>query len=113
MRRSLTKDERIRKKKDFTRLFASPFRYQTLGMKLFYSPKNSLMFGVTFTKGFSSAVIRNKNKRWIKELFRNWKADTAALGFYLFVLQPGDYSFADRKNQFFEILKKIEVKKLS
>lgn len=54
--------------------------------------------------------MRNKNKRWLRELFRNWKVDCGATGEYLFVVQPGQYDFASRRDQFQQLVSKIKAK---
>lgn len=108
MRRSLTKDERLRKKKDFERLYSSPHRYQTAGMKLFYLPCDRIVFGVSLGRKFRTAVSRNRQKRWVREIFRNWKFEEPIKGEFLFVPLPGNYGFIDRKTQFFELIGKLK-----
>lgn len=54
---------------------------------LYFIPnkKGSNRVGVTVPKATGTAVVRNKWKRWVKEEFRNFKAEDLSLDFHFFV----------------------------
>lgn len=65
---------------------------------------------VTLTRKFGNAVTRNKNKRWIREIYRELKGSIRQKGVdFLFFLFPGNYSFAERKAQVHLLVKKSGV----
>lgn len=111
MRKSLSKEERLKRTADFRRVFQSPSRVSCLGAKLAFAsnPEGKLRLGLSLTKKFGNAVTRNKAKRQLRELFRTNK-ETIASGYdLLFILFPGDFSYADRKKQFFTLLQRAEL----
>lgn len=78
-------------------------------MKLYFAPGEQTRLGITLSRKFGKAVQRNKNKRWIRELFRCAKAEGIPAGDYLFSLQPGEYTFEDRRRQFQELMGGVPV----
>ncbi|GEM_PF-3891607 len=109
MRRNLTKEDRVRKKEQFLRLFASPLRLQTQGMKLFFLKNDVIRVGITLARKYGKAVLRNKVKRQVKEIFRNWKAETTETGDFLFLVYPGVFTFNQRKNQVLDLVQRATV----
>ncbi len=74
MRRSLTKIEIIRKKDDIDRIFKTGKSYSCLGMRLI-SLENELGWDrliVIPAKHYGRAVDRNKVRRRVKDIFRNY-----------------------------------------
>ncbi len=74
MRRNLTKRELIRKKDDIDRIFRAGRSYSCLGMRLICLV-NGLGFDrmiVIPAKHYGRAVDRNKVRRRVKEIFRNY-----------------------------------------
>jgi len=72
MTEGLAARQRIRKKKDFLVLYKKGRRYKSRYFSLIYSlsalPYSRL--GVVASRKVGGAVVRNKAKRWMRELFR-------------------------------------------
>lgn len=68
----MEKKYRLRKNMDFKKVYSSRKNYWNRNLTL-YIRKNKLdesRFGVTITKKIGNAVVRNKIKRRIKEIYR-------------------------------------------
>jgi len=113
MRKNLTKKERLGKRSDLKYIFASGKKISCKGAKLIYV-KNDLTFNrfaVALVRKYGNAVERNRSKRYLREIYRD-KKDIIVPGVdIVLVLYPGDFSFSDRKNQFFSLLKRGELVK--
>lgn len=108
MKRSLTKKERIASNNDIRHIFSEGKKISCHGLKLYWI-RNSLPFSrmaVTLSRKYGNAVERNKSKRWIREIYRELKEHIVLEKDILFLLFPGDYSFAKRKMQVYSLLKK-------
>ena len=101
MRKSLTKQERLKRKSDFDRVFSSGLRVKGSGSRLVVL-KNGLdhtRFAVSPAKKYGTAVERNRAKRMCKEAFRNSK-DRILTGYdIIMVVYPGSDSYAEREGQ--------------
>ena len=77
MRRSLTKNERLRRKRDIRSLFVAGHSVSGGALRLVYRPNglevNRLL--VTVRKKFGTAVERNRARRLVKEAYRHLKSD--------------------------------------
>ena len=106
MKRSLSKDERLRKNEEFRRVFGSPLKHSCQGAKL-AALSNSLdktRLGVGLSKKFGNAVERNRAKRQVREIFRLHK-QCIQPGFDLvFLVYPGKFGYHDRERQFLQLL---------
>jgi ribonuclease P protein component len=112
MKKSLTKEERVKKRSDFRRIFSNGKVKSCQGARLYWTGNDYSYnrFAVTLTKKFGKAVIRNKNKRWIREIYREIKGSIQSKGYdFLFFLYPGDYSFEQRKAQVHLLINKSGV----
>lgn len=112
MKKSLTKEERIKKSSDFRRIFSKGKVKSCQGARLFWieNEYGHNRFAVTLVKKFGNAATRNKNKRWIREIYRELKGTIQHSGFdFLFFLYPGNYSFQERKAQVHLLMKKSGV----
>lgn len=72
MTEGLAARQRIRKKKEFLVLYKKGRRYKTRFFSLIYIA-NALAYsrvGVVASRKVGGAVVRNKAKRWMRELFR-------------------------------------------
>jgi ribonuclease P protein component, eubacterial len=74
MRRNLTKQEILRSKQDINRIFKEGKKFSTLGMRLIVVG-NELSFDrfiVIPAKHYGRAVDRNRIRRQVKEIWRNY-----------------------------------------
>jgi len=62
----------LRKRADFLKLFDSPNKYVTKGFLVVWQPNDlsGARLGVTASKKIGCAVIRNRVKRYAREIFR-------------------------------------------
>ena len=102
MKKSLTREERLRRKTDFDSVFAVGKRKGCTGARLVYRP-NELdysRFAVCPVRKFGNAVERNRVKRICRELFRGMK-DRIKTGFdIVLIVYPGKDTFKAREEQF-------------
>jgi ribonuclease P protein component len=75
MRKSLTRDERLRKSRDIRELFTAAARLESRGLKLLYRSNGgkATRFGVVIARGSGGAVRRNREKRLTREAYRTLK----------------------------------------
>lgn len=75
MKRSLTKAEILRNKRNIDELFASGRRVSCRGAKLVYRKNDAGLnrILVVAVRGYGNAVDRNRGKRIVRELFRHLK----------------------------------------
>jgi len=111
MRRSLTKQERLRKKADISRVFASSNQVSCYGAKLFYREnglsKNRVL--VTLVRKYGTAVLRNRARRVMKEAFRSMK-ESLSVGYDLVViLYPGEDRLESRRKQLHKLCVKAAL----
>ena len=77
MRKSLTRNERLSGKREIEALFAQADRFEAGTVRLLVRP-NGRRFNrilTTARRGFSSAPARNRQKRILREIYRNCKHD--------------------------------------
>lgn len=111
MKRSLTKQERLKKNGDFRKVFSESRKYSSSGANLYLIP-NGLDYnriGITLSRKFGNSVTRNRTKRRIREIYRNSKQDLKTGFDIVFLARPGNYSYTDRKKQLFRLFKKAEL----
>jgi ribonuclease P protein component len=106
MRKNLTKEERLKGKKDIRGLFKAHKTAKCPGLTLLYT-KNNLPFNriLTAPSGmFRTAAARNKVKRQFRELYRTNK-HIQKRGYDLgFVIYPGRYDYRQREKQMRKVL---------
>jgi ribonuclease P protein component len=97
MRKSLTRKERLAKKRDIDALFGNASRVEVRSVRLLSRP-NGLEYNrilVTVRRGMKTAVARNRQKRMLREIYRNEK-NSLKQGFDLaFILLREESSFGD------------------
>ena len=111
MKRSLTREERLKTREDISRVFSSSAKVSCTGAKLVYN-ENMLefnRFAVTLVRKYGNAVIRNRSKRIVREIYRNLKFNIRKGYDMVIVLYPGNYSYSQRLEQFSYLLKKADL----
>ena len=111
MRKSLTKEERLKRKSDFDRVFAVGKRKSCSGARLVYAPNGNQYsrFAVCPVRKYGTAVERNRAKRICRELFRAMKQRIAVGYDIVLVIYPGKDTYEVRKGQFDSLLKKADL----
>ncbi len=107
MKKSLTRAERLHKKHDITTLLHSADRVRVEGLTLLFKARADFSNRVAvFTRrGFKNAVNRNRQRRILKEIYREYKHRIKNGFDFIFILSPGLYSYVQLQKWFFEILK--------
>ncbi len=107
MNESLTKQERLKKSSDISRVFSRGRKTSRPGASLYWIkndiPLNRL--AITLPRKFGHAVERNKTKRWIREVYRKMKGEIHQGYDLVIVAYPGEFLYADRKQQITSLLK--------
>ena len=108
MKRSLTRKERLSNKREIAALFTQAKKIEGEGIKLYFLP-NQREFNrilITVRRGFRTAVRRNRQKRILRDIYRNNKS-IMKQGFDLgFVLIQEESSFQALQAGFFKLLDK-------
>ncbi|MEX2442790.1 MAG: ribonuclease P protein component [Alkalispirochaeta sp.] len=111
MRRSLTKAEILRRRRDISRVFRSEHVHRVRGLHLRVIPNDVGWSRVLFaaTRRFSGAVERNRARRLVREAYRLYKPEIAGNYDVAFVLYPGSFSYSDRCSQVETLLRRAEL----
>lgn len=111
MKRNLTRKERLSKKSDVLKMLKIAKKFDCIDIKLYYI-NNNLKWNrvaILLKKGFYSAVHRNREKRIVKEVYRNLK-NSIKIGFdIIFLIYPVKYSYANRFSQLKHLLTKADM----
>jgi ribonuclease P protein component len=111
MKRSLTKQERLRSRQEIDRVFADGKGESCRGMRVVWA-SNGLDYSrmaVIPARGHRTAVERNKSKRLGREVFRLSKPRISPGFDFVIICYPGDYRYADRQEQFHTLLSRAGV----
>jgi ribonuclease P protein component len=100
MRRSLTRDERLRASSDIKRLFRTARRVDIGGLKLLHEPNGTAArrMAVVVARGCDGAVRRNREKRITREAYRSLKERIPPGHDLLFLVVRFGFSFAERRS---------------
>ena len=106
MRRSLSKTEILRKRRDIQRVFRGGATYRLEGLHLRVLENDTGWSRVLFatTRAFSGAVARNRARRHLREAYRVIKQDIQGHYDIAFVLYPGSHDFTERQTQVEKLL---------
>ena len=66
----LPKYEVIRKQDDFAFLFRKGCRFKGHALHFYYRPASGRRVGFAVPKRLGNAVVRNRYKRWLREIYR-------------------------------------------
>jgi ribonuclease P protein component len=111
MRRSLTRSERISKKSDLDEIFKFGTRSVYDGIKLLVK-KNRLQtnrFVVSVKKGVKSAVVRNREKRLVKEAYRHLKPGIIPGNDFIFIIIKTGARFNERIHQLEVLFRRLHL----
>lgn len=101
MRKSLTKEERLKRQTDINRVFAERKKVTCYGAKLVYRenglPRNRMT--VTLVRKYGNAVKRNRAKRVVREAYRELKASLKTGFDMVIILYPSEDSYWNRLQQ--------------
>ena len=106
MRKSLTKEERLKRKSELDSVFAVGKRKSCSGARIVYR-SNGLQysrFAVCPVRKYGQAVERNRVKRIFRELFRTNKNRIRPGYDIVFVVYPGRDTYKKREEQFSSLL---------
>jgi ribonuclease P protein component len=111
MKRSRTRQERLRGASVLGRVFSSSRKAGVPGVKLLFA-ENGLEYNrivVSPVRKFGGAVRRNRARRIGKEAYRAVKSFIKPGYDLAFILFPGDYTYGERINQFSSLLRRAEL----
>ncbi len=108
MKRSLTREERLKTREEISRVFTSSVKVTCSGAKLVVMKNeyNRNRIAITLIRKYGNAVIRNRSKRILREIYRNLKFSLQPGHDMVIVLYPGKYTYNQRLEQFKYLLKK-------
>ncbi|MGA2762468.1 MAG: ribonuclease P protein component [Spirochaetia bacterium] len=108
MRRSLTRDERLRAGWDIKRLFRTGRRVDAGGLKLLHDRNGSAVTRMTVVvaRGCGGAVRRNREKRITREAFRSLKERIPPGHDVLFLVSRFGSAYAERRSAMMQLLKR-------
>lgn len=112
MKKSLTKAEILRDRRDIARLFRDTAVYRIKGLHLRVRPNEEhhacrALFATT--RAFRTAVERNRSRRLVREAYRLIKHRITAACDLAFVMYPGSYSFQQRADQVHAVLRRADL----
>ena len=111
MKESLTKQQRLKKRDDISRVFSSPNKVSCYGAKLFYREngldRNRLM--VTLVRKYGTAVQRNRAKRVTREAYRLMQTSLRTGYDLVVVLYPHNDTYDNRSRQLQELFQKASL----
>ena len=103
-------DNRLKKEKDFEKVFKKGQRAFSDTVTLYYLPADDFKVGFAVSKKHGKSVKRNRIKRLLREAFRATSAEMK--GTYSFILIPKvseEYSFHTYKNHLQCMIKKEKL----
>ncbi len=108
MRRSLTRDERLRAGSDITRLFRTGRKVEAGGLKLMHDQNGSAVnrIAVVVGRGCGGAVRRNKEKRITREAYRSLKDRIPPGHDLLFLVARFGSTYAERRTLMMQVLRR-------
>jgi len=99
MKKSLSRDERLRTSRDIRELFSRAPRVETRGVKLLYrtGAATRTRFAVVIARGSGGAVERNREKRLTREAWRSLKGSVPGVRDVLFLVSRFGMTLAERR----------------
>ena len=111
MRRSLSKQERLRSRDQIGLVLRDGKNVRTSGLRLAYRPNGETFNRIVVipAKGFRTAVARNKCRRQTREAFRALKPDIVVGFDIVIVAYRGDFAYSDRLTQLAGLLTRAQL----
>jgi ribonuclease P protein component len=106
MKRSLTRQERLRNSRDIKGMFSAGRRVESRGMKLLFKTNRSSVtrFAVVVARGCGGSVRRNREKRITREAFRSLKEGIRPGADVVFLVTRFGEPYADRRAAMMRLL---------
>jgi len=100
-------DLRLKREKDFSKVFNKGKRLYSKKLTLVYIEEKSLKVGYAVSKKHGGAVVRNKIKRILRESFRSFIPSMVQNFFFVFIPKvEEEYNFHEIKKDMEYLLKK-------
>lgn len=107
---SFSKQDKIRKSHDYSRLKSEGKVFKTKLLVFNYSESDRMRLGVIVTKKVGNSVVRNRTKRWIREVFRTQRDLFAKTLDLVIIPRKSDFDFDDIKRDFLYFAEKYNGK---
>ena len=100
-------DYRLKKQKDFDRVFKEGKRLFSESLTLIYLPSKELKVGFAVSKKHGKSVTRNRIKRLLRESFRSFSPENMKNFFFVFIPKiKEEYDFFAIKKDMGKLLEK-------
>lgn len=108
----MKKKEIIKKSDDYTKIIKQNNKLKNKYYSLFYTKANNTLFGISIPKKIGNAVVRNKNKRQIKNIIDNNKNNIQNNYNYVIIIRKEilSLSYKDKEKELIDLFKKIGEK---
>jgi ribonuclease P protein component len=104
------RQDKIRKGREYSELKITGEVFRTKRLVFNYRRSSHSRLGVIVTKKVGNAVMRNKVKRWIREVFRTEKGVFVSPLELVVIPRSSDLSYADIKRDFLYFSEKYNEK---
>lgn len=108
----MKKKEIIKKSNDYTKVINKNNKLKNKYYSLFYIKSDKTLFGISIPKKIGNAVIRNKNKRQIKNIIDNNKNNIQNEYNYVIIIRKEilSLSYQEKEKELINLFKKIGEK---
>ena len=108
----MKKKEIIKKSNDYTKVINKNNKLKNKYYSLFYIKSDNTLFGISIPKKIGDAVIRNKNKRQIKNIIDNNKNNIQNGYNYVIIIRKEilSLSYQEKEQELINLFKKIGEK---
>ncbi len=107
---TFSRQDRIRKKRDYLKLKSSGDVFRTRLLVFNYNESSRSKLGVIVTKKVGNAVFRNKVKRWVREVFRTEREMFEKKLDVVIIPRSSNLSYREVKRDFLYFAKKYNEK---
>ena len=107
---SFSKQDKIRKGHDYSRLKTEGNVFKTKLLVFNFMESDRMRLGLIVTKKVGDSVTRNRTKRWIREVFRLNRAAFARPVDLVVIPRKSEFTFEDKKRDFLYFAEKFNGK---